>query len=143
MANEEDKTVVQTDDQANDSKDKSKPGKAGGFKKLLLFGSIGVGVIVLGVFLAVFVIKPMTSSKLSSLICMPPLQSNKVDHRLKIKSQLPLHLLFVNVTLGLVLLEVYLSLPALTYQIHRVPLTSQPNSTPRRQLVRNVKRLFL
>lgn len=61
MANEEDKTVVQTDDQANDSENKSKPGKTGNFKKLILFGSVGVSVIVLGVLLAVFVIKPMTS----------------------------------------------------------------------------------
>jgi flagellar FliL protein len=61
MAKEEDKTVVHTDDPVNDSNDKSKPGKAGGFKKLLLLGSIGAGVIVLGVALAVFVIKPMTS----------------------------------------------------------------------------------
>ena len=61
MANEEDKTVVKTDGQANDSADKGKLSKAIGSKKLLLFGGIGVGAIVLGVVLAVFVIRPMTS----------------------------------------------------------------------------------
>lgn len=61
MANEEDKTVVKTDGQANDSADKGKLSKAVGSKKLLLFGGIGVGAIVLGVVLAVFVIRPMTS----------------------------------------------------------------------------------
>jgi len=61
MAGEEDKTVVQTDGEAKASVDESKPGKARGSKKLFLFGGIGVGAIVLGVSLALFVIKPMTS----------------------------------------------------------------------------------
>ena len=61
MAGEEDKTVMQTDDQAKDSAHKSKSGKAGGSKKLLLFGGIGAGAIVLGVVLAALVIKPMMS----------------------------------------------------------------------------------
>ena len=61
MPNEEDKTVVQTDGEAKASVDESKPEKSGGSKKLFLFGGIGVGAIVLGVSLALFVIKPMTS----------------------------------------------------------------------------------
>ena len=61
MANEEDKTVVPTDGQTDDSAGKSMLGKAAGSKKLFLFGGIGAGAIVLGVVLAVFVIRPMTS----------------------------------------------------------------------------------
>lgn len=56
MANEDDKTIMGNDknkDTADDKKDKK------GGNKLILFGGIGVGIIVIGVVLALFVIKPM------------------------------------------------------------------------------------
>jgi flagellar protein FliL len=52
MAAEEDKTVVAPDAAAKPAKKKS---------KLILFGGIGLGVMVLGVVLAIFVVKPMMS----------------------------------------------------------------------------------
>jgi flagellar protein FliL len=54
MAAEEDKTVVAPDAAAKPAKKKS---------KLILFGGIGLGVMVLGVVLAIFVVKPMMSKK--------------------------------------------------------------------------------
>ena len=56
MPGEDDKTqVVDTEKQAEAAKPK------GSFKKLILFGGIGFGVIVVGVALALFVLKPMMS----------------------------------------------------------------------------------
>ena len=57
MANEDDKTVVEGTPPAGDAA----PAKKGG-NKLLLFGGIGVGTIVIGVVLALFVLKPMMAS---------------------------------------------------------------------------------
>lgn len=55
MADDKDKTVVATPEGA--------PAAAagGGKKKLILFGGIGVGVLAIGVALAIFVLKPMMS----------------------------------------------------------------------------------
>ena len=56
MAPDEEKTMVQkTEDTPNE-----KPAKKG-LNKLFLFGGIGVGVILIGVVLALFVLKPMMS----------------------------------------------------------------------------------
>ncbi len=55
MADEKDKTVVQASEGAET------PPASGGKKKLILFGGIGVGVLVIGVVLAIFVLKPMMS----------------------------------------------------------------------------------
>ncbi len=52
MAAENDKTQVQTADGAE-----AKPAKKS--NKLILFGGIGVGILVIGVVLAIFVLKPM------------------------------------------------------------------------------------
>lgn len=52
MAAEEDKTVVATPDPAAAKPQKSR-------KKLFLFGGIGLGVVILGVALAMFVVGPM------------------------------------------------------------------------------------
>ena len=57
MAEDKDKTVVA----APDGGAAETPAKAGGKKKLILFGGIGVGILVIGVVLAVFVLKPMMS----------------------------------------------------------------------------------
>ncbi len=53
MPGEEDKTVVAAGDSA------APAAKAGSKSKLLLFAGIGVGAIVIGVVLALFVLKPM------------------------------------------------------------------------------------
>ena len=54
MAGEEEKTTVEVkDDGAKDA------GSRKGMSKLILFGGIGLGVVVLGVALALFVLKPM------------------------------------------------------------------------------------
>ncbi|PWB70296.1 hypothetical protein C3F09_09315 [candidate division GN15 bacterium] len=55
MADDKDKTVVQSPEGTE------APASGGSKKKLLFFGGIGVGVLVLGVVLAVFVLKPMMS----------------------------------------------------------------------------------
>jgi flagellar FliL protein len=56
MAAEEDKTVVATAGEPS-----AAPAKKGS-SKLVLFGGIGLGVILIGVALALFVLKPMMSS---------------------------------------------------------------------------------
>jgi flagellar FliL protein len=56
MAAENDKTVVATAETAE------APAASGGKKKLILFGGIGAGILVIGVLLAVFVLKPMMGS---------------------------------------------------------------------------------
>jgi flagellar FliL protein len=56
MAAENDKTVVATPETAE------APAKSGGKKKLILFGGIGAGILVIGILLAVFVLKPMMGS---------------------------------------------------------------------------------
>ena len=55
MADDKDKTVVAAPEGAE------APAAGGGKKKLMLFGGIGVGVLALGVVLAIFVLKPMMS----------------------------------------------------------------------------------
>lgn len=55
MADDKDKTVVAAPEGAE------APAAGGGKKKLMLFGGIGVGVLTLGVVLAIFVLKPMMS----------------------------------------------------------------------------------
>jgi len=57
MAGDEDKTVVE----GKDGEGQNTPPKKKGSNKLILFGGIGVGAIVIGVALTIFVIKPMTS----------------------------------------------------------------------------------
>jgi flagellar FliL protein len=61
MANTDDKTVVAGAD-AGAAADEPKKGG----NKMLLFGGIGLGAIILGVVLAIFVIKPMMSGSDSS-----------------------------------------------------------------------------
>ncbi|MFH1374810.1 MAG: flagellar basal body-associated FliL family protein [bacterium] len=61
MANDEDKTVVQSGDETEGGEGEAQSAKAGGSKKLILFGGIGAGAIILGIVLAIFVIKPMMS----------------------------------------------------------------------------------
>lgn len=56
MANEEDKTTVETGETAANGAD----GKAaGGSRKLIMVGGIGLGAVIVGVALALFVLKPM------------------------------------------------------------------------------------
>ncbi|HOP05803.1 MAG TPA: flagellar basal body-associated FliL family protein [candidate division Zixibacteria bacterium] len=55
MAADDEKTTVQTGDA------EAAPPPAKGGNKMILFGGIGVGAIVIGVLLALFVIKPMMS----------------------------------------------------------------------------------
>lgn len=57
MAGDEDKTVVD----GKDGEGQNASPKKKGSNKLILFGGIGVGAIVIGVVLTIFVIKPMTS----------------------------------------------------------------------------------
>ncbi len=70
MADAEDKTVVQSEDQvegkAEEKADGEAEGKAGAenfavSRKMIMFGLVGVGAIVMGVVLAIFVLKPMLS----------------------------------------------------------------------------------
>ncbi len=61
MASDDDKTVVPTGDGTEGEKSEAQSAKAGGSKKLILFGGIGAGAIILGIVLAIFVIKPMMS----------------------------------------------------------------------------------
>ena len=70
MADAEDKTVVQSDDQAEGKAEGKAEGEAegkagaensGGSRKMIMFGLVGVGAIVMGVVLAIFVLKPMLS----------------------------------------------------------------------------------
>ncbi len=61
MPNDDDKTIVEQDGDAKDSGKESKQPKSGGSKKLIIFGGIGVGAIVIGLALAIFVVKPMMS----------------------------------------------------------------------------------
>ncbi len=55
MAADQDKTTIATKDGA----ETPAPAKKKGMSKLILFGGIGVGVLVIGVALALFVLKPM------------------------------------------------------------------------------------
>jgi flagellar FliL protein len=61
MANQEDKTVVdggQTETPGGETPNAGGAGRS----KLLLFGAIGAGAVVIGVILALFVLKPMMAS---------------------------------------------------------------------------------
>lgn len=60
MANDDEKTVVERGDnkEASDGKEK----KQSGGKNMIMLGGIGVGAIVIGLALALFVVKPMMSS---------------------------------------------------------------------------------
>lgn len=60
MANDEERTIVEAGDGDTSVAEDEQP-KKGSNKKLILFGGIGLGVVILGVALALFVIKPMTS----------------------------------------------------------------------------------
>ena len=70
MADAEDKTVVQPEDKAEGKAEEKAEGEAEGkagaenfavSKKMIMFGLVGVGAIVMGVVLAIFVLKPMLS----------------------------------------------------------------------------------
>jgi len=61
MANEEDKTIINENSDPQSSKAENDVTGAGGRKKLFLFGGVGAGAILMGVILALFIIKPMTS----------------------------------------------------------------------------------
>ncbi|MEA1981173.1 MAG: flagellar basal body-associated FliL family protein [candidate division Zixibacteria bacterium] len=60
MANDDEKTVVEQGDkkEASEGEGKKKPGG----KNMIMLGGIGVGAIVIGLALALFVVKPMMSS---------------------------------------------------------------------------------
>jgi len=62
MANDDEKTKVEANEAEGDSGDKASAKKSGGSKKLILFGGIGVGAVVIGIALALFVLKPMMSN---------------------------------------------------------------------------------
>lgn len=65
MADAEDKTVVEQEDKAESkAEEKAAPASSGGSKKIMMFGLVGVGAIVMGVVLAIFVLKPMLSHNL-------------------------------------------------------------------------------
>ena len=57
MPQEDDKTTVEV----SDKEEAEASPKKKGLNKLIVFGSIGLGVVVLGVVLALFVLKPMMS----------------------------------------------------------------------------------
>lgn len=62
MPKDDDKTILKSgeDDSEGESSDEKKP--SGSKKNLLLFGGIGLGAIVIGTALALFVVKPLLSS---------------------------------------------------------------------------------
>ena len=60
MPNEEEQTVVETTETTESSDQEDAP-KKGGNKKLILFGGIGLGAVVIGVVLALFVFKPSSA----------------------------------------------------------------------------------
>jgi flagellar protein FliL len=74
MAADNEKTVVQT------TEGEPAPSGGGKKKKLILFGGIGVGIIVIGVLLALFVLKPMLgSSKSEETASEPKAKESKVE----------------------------------------------------------------
>ncbi len=60
MANDDEKTVVEQGDNKEASEGEEK--KKSGGKNMIMLGGIGVGAIVIGLALALFVVKPMMSS---------------------------------------------------------------------------------
>jgi len=62
MADGEDKTVVEGQKEPEGKEQEGSPKKKGRSSKLILFGGIGLGAIIIGVALTIFVIKPMMSS---------------------------------------------------------------------------------
>ena len=60
MANDDEKTVVEQGDNKEASEGEEK--KKSGGKNMIMLGGIGVGAIVIGLVLALFVVKPMMSS---------------------------------------------------------------------------------
>ena len=75
MADAEDKTVVRSEDQVEgkaegkadgEAEGKAKAESSSGSKKMIMFGLVGVGAIVMGVVLAIFVLKPMLSDNSDS-----------------------------------------------------------------------------
>ncbi len=60
MADDDEKTTVEAGDKAKTEGEGSTDAKKGG-NKMILFGGIGAGAIILGVALTLFVIKPMMS----------------------------------------------------------------------------------
>lgn len=60
MANEETKKPEENTEDS--SEETQEPSSGGGKKKILLFGGIGLGTVIIGVALALFVIKPMLAT---------------------------------------------------------------------------------
>jgi flagellar FliL protein len=60
MANEDEKTMIESNDSGVEEAPKAAPEKAGR-KRLFLFGGVGLGAVVIGIALTAFVIKPLTS----------------------------------------------------------------------------------
>jgi len=73
MPGEDDKTQVADTEKKTDA---PKPNRS--FKKLILFGGIGLGVIAVGVLLALFVLKPMLSGSDSA-------STGKTDDKAKVE----------------------------------------------------------
>jgi flagellar FliL protein len=61
MASEEDKANMDENKSGGDASSQEEKKKSGGSKKLLMFGGIGVVAVVLGVVIALLVVKPMVS----------------------------------------------------------------------------------
>ena len=60
MANEDEKTMIESDDSGVEEAPKATPDKTGR-KRLFLFGGVGLGAVVIGIALTAFVIKPLMS----------------------------------------------------------------------------------
>ncbi|MDH4155886.1 MAG: flagellar basal body-associated FliL family protein [candidate division Zixibacteria bacterium] len=60
MANEDEKTMIESDDTGVEETPKATPVKAGR-RRLFLFGGVGLGAVVIGIALTAFVIKPLMS----------------------------------------------------------------------------------
>jgi flagellar FliL protein len=73
MAPDEEKTTVQT----TDEQEAAAPSSAG-MKKMILFGGLGVGLLVVGVALALFVLAPMMSGSSDSATSEP--SQSSADH---------------------------------------------------------------
>ncbi|MEA3297717.1 MAG: flagellar basal body-associated FliL family protein [candidate division Zixibacteria bacterium] len=64
MANDEENTTMEAGENSETSSGTKSGGKAGG-NKLLLLGGVGLGAVVIGIAVALFVVKPMMSDSTS------------------------------------------------------------------------------
>jgi len=78
VANEEDRTVIEGADAEKAKADAAKPGGVGK-KKLIILGAIGFAAILVGVVVALFVLKPMMSDSGQTETATP--ESNKAEEQ--------------------------------------------------------------